>query len=337
MHHNRLVAVFCCNAAGAIHKWGPRGNADERRSGCRGAVLHRPHRGLCGRRRVGPPDAAGRARRGEAHARVAARGRSTRSFPRNNGHLLQRLGDGLMLDFSHPRDAAACARALHQRCADLSANLPARRPRVAANRHSRRRHTHRRRCVLRPRGQRGGAPRRARRARRDGHLGGCTRCADSGPRRGDRGPRKLPPQEHRGAAARVSARAAQRARGGPRRSDATAPYARRHSARASSRRTGISRRRRDHRRRSDRRVVASARAARRVAPFDDCVSRTQAAARRRPRLSRRHLRALRRISRVGRGHHRQCRACRHAEQRGDVGEELPRPDRAASSRRTTSS
>src|SRR5436190_7754380 len=45
--------------------------------------------------------------------------------PRNNGHLLQRLGDGLMLDFSHPRDAAACARALHQQCADLSANLPA--------------------------------------------------------------------------------------------------------------------------------------------------------------------------------------------------------------------
>ena len=44
--------------------------------------------------------------------------------PRSNGHLLQRLGDGLMLDFSHPRDAAACARALHQRCADLSANLP---------------------------------------------------------------------------------------------------------------------------------------------------------------------------------------------------------------------
>jgi len=43
--------------------------------------------------------------------------------PRNHGHLLQRLGDGLMLDFSHPRDAAACARALHRRCADLSANL----------------------------------------------------------------------------------------------------------------------------------------------------------------------------------------------------------------------
>lgn len=44
--------------------------------------------------------------------------------PANRGHLLQRLGDGLMLDFSHPRDAAACARALHGRCADLSASLP---------------------------------------------------------------------------------------------------------------------------------------------------------------------------------------------------------------------
>ena len=43
--------------------------------------------------------------------------------PSNQGHLLQRLGDGLMLDFSHPRDAAACARALHQRCAELSATL----------------------------------------------------------------------------------------------------------------------------------------------------------------------------------------------------------------------
>jgi adenylate cyclase len=45
--------------------------------------------------------------------------------PTNHGHLLQRLGDGLMLDFSHPRDAAACARALHRRCAELSANLAA--------------------------------------------------------------------------------------------------------------------------------------------------------------------------------------------------------------------
>src|SRR5678815_3566855 len=43
--------------------------------------------------------------------------------PRHHGHLLQRLGDGLMLDFNHPRDAAACAGALHRRCADLSANL----------------------------------------------------------------------------------------------------------------------------------------------------------------------------------------------------------------------
>jgi adenylate cyclase len=44
--------------------------------------------------------------------------------PGNHGHLLQRLGDGLMLDFDHPRHAAECARALHRRCAELSANLP---------------------------------------------------------------------------------------------------------------------------------------------------------------------------------------------------------------------
>jgi adenylate cyclase len=43
--------------------------------------------------------------------------------PANRGHLLQRLGDGLMLDFAHPRHAAECARALHRRCAELSANL----------------------------------------------------------------------------------------------------------------------------------------------------------------------------------------------------------------------
>jgi adenylate cyclase len=43
--------------------------------------------------------------------------------PASRGHLLQRLGDGLMLDFGHPRDAAECARALHRRCAELSADL----------------------------------------------------------------------------------------------------------------------------------------------------------------------------------------------------------------------
>src|SRR6185369_7027677 len=45
--------------------------------------------------------------------------------PAHRGHLLQRLGDGLMLDFNHPRDAAACARALHDRCAELSSSLSA--------------------------------------------------------------------------------------------------------------------------------------------------------------------------------------------------------------------
>jgi class 3 adenylate cyclase len=44
--------------------------------------------------------------------------------PQNRGHLLQRLGDGLMLDFPHPRYAAECARALHRRCAELSLDLP---------------------------------------------------------------------------------------------------------------------------------------------------------------------------------------------------------------------
>ena len=43
--------------------------------------------------------------------------------PRNRGHLLQRLGDGLMLEFAHPRDAAECAFVLHRRCAEVSANL----------------------------------------------------------------------------------------------------------------------------------------------------------------------------------------------------------------------
>ena len=43
--------------------------------------------------------------------------------PAHRGHLLQRLGDGLMLEFAHPRDAAECARTLHRRCAEVSARL----------------------------------------------------------------------------------------------------------------------------------------------------------------------------------------------------------------------
>jgi len=50
---------------------------------------------------------------------------SNEIVPRNRGHVLQRLGDGLMLDFAHPRHAAECARELHRRCAELSAKLPA--------------------------------------------------------------------------------------------------------------------------------------------------------------------------------------------------------------------
>jgi adenylate cyclase len=43
--------------------------------------------------------------------------------PRHKGHLLQRLGDGLMIDFAHPRHAAECARELHRRAAELSSNV----------------------------------------------------------------------------------------------------------------------------------------------------------------------------------------------------------------------
>jgi TolB-like protein/tetratricopeptide (TPR) repeat protein len=45
-------------------------------------------------------------------------------IPRHRGHLLQRLGDGLMIDFEEPREAAACARELHRRAAEASAALP---------------------------------------------------------------------------------------------------------------------------------------------------------------------------------------------------------------------
>jgi len=40
--------------------------------------------------------------------------------PAHRGHLLQRLGDGLMCDFAHPRHAAACASELHRRAAAMS-------------------------------------------------------------------------------------------------------------------------------------------------------------------------------------------------------------------------
>jgi len=43
--------------------------------------------------------------------------------PRHAGRLLQRLGDGLMIEFAHPRSAAACARELHCRAAELSSSL----------------------------------------------------------------------------------------------------------------------------------------------------------------------------------------------------------------------
>jgi class 3 adenylate cyclase/tetratricopeptide (TPR) repeat protein len=45
--------------------------------------------------------------------------------PAHRGHLLQRLGDGLMIDFAHPRHAAECASALHRRAAKMSAGVDA--------------------------------------------------------------------------------------------------------------------------------------------------------------------------------------------------------------------
>src|SRR6266581_1281168 len=42
------------------------------------------------------------------------------TIPRHHGRLLQRLGDGLMIAFGHPRDATECARAMHRRAGELS-------------------------------------------------------------------------------------------------------------------------------------------------------------------------------------------------------------------------
>jgi class 3 adenylate cyclase/TolB-like protein/Tfp pilus assembly protein PilF len=43
--------------------------------------------------------------------------------PAHRGHLLQRLGDGLMIDFADPRHAAACASDLHRRAAEMSSGV----------------------------------------------------------------------------------------------------------------------------------------------------------------------------------------------------------------------
>lgn len=47
------------------------------------------------------------------------------TIPRHQGHLLQRLGDGLMIAFAHPREATECARALHGRAAELAEGVAA--------------------------------------------------------------------------------------------------------------------------------------------------------------------------------------------------------------------
>src|SRR6266508_3872307 len=45
---------------------------------------------------------------------------ANQTIPRHSGHLLQRLGDGLMIAFEHPADAVGCAHALHRRAAQVS-------------------------------------------------------------------------------------------------------------------------------------------------------------------------------------------------------------------------
>ena len=47
------------------------------------------------------------------------------TIPAHRGQLLQRLGDGLMIAFAQPRDAADCARALHRRAAARSEGIDA--------------------------------------------------------------------------------------------------------------------------------------------------------------------------------------------------------------------
>jgi adenylate cyclase len=47
------------------------------------------------------------------------------TIPRHRGALLQRLGDGLMIAFTNPADATACARALHARAAELGKHVAA--------------------------------------------------------------------------------------------------------------------------------------------------------------------------------------------------------------------
>lgn len=45
---------------------------------------------------------------------------ANQTIPQHRGQLLQRLGDGLMIVFAHPRHATACARALHARATELA-------------------------------------------------------------------------------------------------------------------------------------------------------------------------------------------------------------------------
>lgn len=58
-----------------------------------------------------------------AHIRELLLEAANAIIPQHRGQLLQRLGDGLMIAFSDPRDATACARALHGRAAELAHNV----------------------------------------------------------------------------------------------------------------------------------------------------------------------------------------------------------------------
>lgn len=60
-----------------------------------------------------------------ARIRELLLGAANETIPRHRGRVLQRLGDGLMIAFEHPRDAIECARALHRRATKRSKGLAA--------------------------------------------------------------------------------------------------------------------------------------------------------------------------------------------------------------------
>ena len=83
---------------------------------------------------------------------------SNEIVPRNRGSVLQRLGDGLMLDFAHPRHAAECAAGAASSVRRAVGQATGRRSRADAHGYPCRRYPDRRRCNLRPRRERRSAP-----------------------------------------------------------------------------------------------------------------------------------------------------------------------------------